>query len=152
MKITEELLVKYNDLQSKWCLGNASAIEFINSLFSAIELYDDLIDKDKEIEEWRIHKDFGNLFIGLHINEWFNANKQYYLPVMILAMNAFQDANNLAKSEDKKLRNLAFHIRNLPIELQIQTAFLVGGYDHMRKASVEIREFFAHESFEEWDK
>jgi hypothetical protein len=49
------------------------------------------------------------------------------------------------------MRNLAFHIRNLGIELYIATAFLLGGYDYMRKVSLEIRTFFAFETFEEWE-
>jgi hypothetical protein len=54
----------------------------------------------------------------------------------------------MCKSDKKHLRNLAFHIRNFGIEIHIATAFLIGGFEHMRKVSREIREFYAFEEFE----
>jgi hypothetical protein len=30
-------------------------------------------------------------------------------------------------------------------------AYLVGGWAHMRKVSLDMREFFIHESFDDWE-
>jgi hypothetical protein len=63
------------------------------------------------------------------------------------SINGFHDANEMCNSEEKRFRSLAFHTRNFGIEIIIATAFLLGGYDHMRKVSREIREFYAFEEF-----
>ena len=94
---------------------------------------------------------FMNLMFVLPENVWFSTHKNYYLPLIMMSINAFHDANDLCKSDKPHLRNLAFHIRNLGIELYIATAFLLGGYEYMRKVSPEIRSFFAFETFEEWE-
>jgi hypothetical protein len=149
--MTEEWQIKNQNNKRRWFLGNELAISFINQLFLAVELWDDLIDKDVEITDERINQVFIMLMFGLPSNDWFIVNRAHYLPLIMTSINGFHDANQMAKSENKKLRNLAFHIRNLGIEIHIATAFLIGGYDHMRNVSSEIREFFAFEAFEEWE-
>jgi len=135
----------------RWMLNHQSAIDFINVFFDAVELWDDLIDKDVKISDTHVNRSFMNLMFVLPENAWFSANKNYYLPLIMMSINGFHDANEMCKSEEPRMRNLAFHIRNLGIELYIATAFLLGGYVYMRKVSPEIRTFFAFETFEEWE-
>lgn len=134
-----------------WCLQNQNALDFLNCFFDAVELWDDLIDKDVVIEDNHINRVFTSLMFVLPSNPWFMANHAYYQPLIMTSINAFHDANEMCSSDKKHLRNLAFHIRNLGIEIHIATAFLLGGFDHMRKVSREIREFYAFETFEEWE-
>lgn len=134
-----------------WCLQNQNALDFLNCFFDAVELWDDLIDKDVVIEDNHINRVFTSLMFVLPSNPWFMANHAYYQPLIMASINAFHDANEMCSSDKKHLRNLAFHIRNLGIEIHIATAFLLGGFDHMRKVSREIREFYAFETFEEWE-
>jgi|ERR1700742_134008 len=150
--MSNEWQVQNQENKKRWFLGNTEAINFINTLFYAVELWDDLIDKDVEISDNRINEVFAGLMVALPGNEWFIKHRFHYFPIIIQSINGFHDANNLAKSQDKKLRNLAFHIRNMGTEIHIATAYLIGGYEYMRKVSGEIREFFAFEQFEEWDK
>jgi hypothetical protein len=134
-----------------WCLGDQKAIDFLNCFFDAVELWDDLIDKDVPIEDAHVNRVFTSLMFVLPANPWFVANYTYYQPLIMASINGFHDANEMCKSDKKHLRNLAFHIRNLGIEIHIATAFLIGGFDHMRKVSREIREFYAFETFENWE-
>ncbi len=150
--MTEEWQKENQQKKRRWFLGDELAISFINQLFYAVELWDDLIDKDVEITNNRINKVFTMLMFSLPSNDFFIAHRAHFLPMIMQSINAFHDANILASSDNKKLRNLAFHIRNLGIEIHIATAFLVGGYDHMRAVSSEIREFFAFEDFEDWER
>ena len=135
----------------RWFLGHAEAIDCIGNILSAFEFWDDLIDKDVELEDDYISKVMVNLLFVLPQNRWFVANTAYYMPLLMMCFSAFFDSNEMCKSDKKHIRNLAFHIRNLGIELYVATAFLVGGYTHMREVSGEIREFFAFETFEEWE-
>jgi len=61
------------------------------------------------------------------------------------------DADELIESDSEKMRQLAFHIRNYTTEILNICVFLVGGMAHLRKVSMEIREFFTHESYSEWE-
>jgi len=137
--------------REKWFLGHREAINFIAGFFNAVELWDDLIDKDTEIATEHVNSAFLFLMFELPSNSWFVANRAYYLPTIMASINAFHDANEMCNSSSERLRQLAFHIRNMGIELYISTALLLGGYSHMRAVSQEIREFFAFESFDEWE-
>ena len=137
--------------KQNWCLGNQNAVDFLNCLFDAVELWDDLIDKDVAVEDSHVNRVFTSLMFSLPLNPWFMANSSYYQPLIMASINGFYDANEMAKSDKKHLRNLAFYVRNLGIEIHIATAFLLGGFKHMRKVSPEIREFYAFETFEEWE-
>ncbi len=137
--------------KQRWFKGNQQAVNFINQLFYCVELWDDLIDKDNEITPDRINECFTMMFVGFAGNDWFIANRAHYLPLIIMAINGFKDSNKMDKDKDEKIRNLAFHIRNLGTEIHIATTFLIGGFEYMNEVSEEIRRFFAFESFKEWD-
>lgn len=137
--------------KSRWFMGNRDAVDFVNALFDAVELWDDLIDKDVDVQPEHINRVFLSLMFALPANRWFTQHKEYYLPLIMTAINGFHDANVMVYSDKKHIRNLAFHVRNFGIELHIATAFLIGGYQHMRDVSQEIREFFAFETFEQWE-
>lgn len=149
--MSEKWQQKNQELKRKWFLGNEQAIRFINGLFYCVEVWDDLIDKDVPVTDTQINEVFTELMFFLPCNDWFIDHRNYYLPLIMMAINGFHDANAMVSSEQKHLRNLAFHIRNLGIEIHIATAFLIGGRDHMRAVSREIREWYAFETFEEWE-
>lgn len=152
MTMNDEWQIQNQINANKWFLGNQEAIDFINGLFYCIELWDDLIDKDEEITDFRVNECMTWLFLNLPSNNWFISNRNSYLPIMKLCINAFKDANIMANNKQKHIRNLAFHLRNMGIELHIMTAYLVGGEQHLRGVSIEIREFYAFETFKEWSK
>lgn len=135
----------------RWFKGNLEAVDFIGNILSAFEFWDDLIDKDVELEDEYINKVMINLLFVLPQNKWFQTHSSYYMPLFMTCFSGFFDSNKMCKSDKKHIRNLAFHTRNLSTELYIATTFLVGGYYHMREVSPEIREFFAFETFEEWE-
>ncbi len=132
----------------RWFMGNTDIIEFLDCFFDAVELWDDLIDKDVPIADEHINRVFMSLMFTLPSNPWYVAKYAYYRPLIMAAINGFHDANAMACSKSKRIRNLAFHVRNFGIEIHIATAFLLGGYSHMREVSREIREFYAFEEFE----
>ena len=136
---------------NRWLLGNKDAVNFINMLFDAVELWDDLIDKDNEISDDFINRGFAELMFGLPASDWFAAHRTFYVPLLLTSINGFLDANEMCKSDQPHHRNLAFHIRNFGIEVILATVFLVGGFGQLREVSREVREFFAFESFEEWE-
>lgn len=127
------------------------ALQVIQVLMNACELWDDLTDKDKPIESCLVDHTFRGVFVDLTVNPFWQRTRTFIEPIIIVAINAWQDANDLEQSESVKERNLAFHIRNFTTELLPAIAFCMGGYDYMRSISKDMRLFFAHESFEQWE-
>lgn len=140
-----------DELRRKWLLGDDEAIAFLVMLMQTVEAWDDIVDRDHAHDPAQVNEAFLCALYGLPANPFFQRHHMQILPLIMVAINAWHDANLLAKRSDEKLKNIAFHLRNMGIEFYILCAFLIGGYEHMRAVSPEIREFFAIESFKEWE-
>lgn len=136
----------------EWLLGNEDAV-LINVQVSHIaEVWDDLKDGDGLPTEKQIAHAFESAMIHLQTNPLYLANHAMLTGFVIVAINAWHDANALQESADRDERMQAFFLRNLGIEITMLLAFIVGGYNHMRAISAEVRAYFRHETFDGWEK
>ena len=130
-------------------IGDAYAVEFIVLVGEVCEIWDDLIDEDKELTKNDIHNAFWLLLIDLPLNPFFDSYKGRLIPVITTAVNAWMDANTFEQgSADDK--NIAYMLRNLGIELTMFVIYLLHGRDYMRQKSMEIRRFFYHETLNQY--
>jgi hypothetical protein len=132
-----------------WMCGNEDAVRVVVQTSHIAEVWDDLADKDRTPTDREIAHAFESAMIHLQTNRFYLANHAMLMGVIVLVANAWHDANQWEVCGDWRAHQ-AFYLRNMGIELAILCAFICGGYDHMRRVSTEIREFFHHETFEEW--
>lgn len=135
----------------EWMMGQPGPIAFLHALGAYVELWDDLIDKDKEISDDEINGTMARGLFDIACNRWFRENADYLSPLLVQMVSAYFDSEELKKDEDVRVRQIAFHLRNYMLELYHACAFLVGGFDHLREVGPEIRRFFAFENFEDWE-
>jgi hypothetical protein len=140
-----------NKKRMEWLLNNQSAYEWLDMMMEAVEFTDDLIDKDKEISQERVLNNMTALMIRLPNNEFYLANRTYLTPFVVQAYFAYRDSEKLKGSEDERHKRLAFQLRDYSAEFYHAAAFCVGGWKHLEKISTEMREFFALETYEEWN-
>lgn len=140
-----------NKKRMEWLLGNQSAYEFLDIVMEAVEFADDLVDGDKEISRERILGNMTALMIRLPNNEFFLAHRGYLTPFIIQTYHAWRDSELLKNSEDERHKMLAFSLRDYSLELYHAAAFCVGGWKHLENISIEMRKFFALETYEEWN-
>jgi len=140
-----------NKKLNEWLLGNQDAIRLVLDMGQLIETWDDLIDKDKPISDSDINDSFYAATVSLPLNPFYAQHAPLIASQMIVSINSWQDANALETSDNEKMRMLAFHIRNYTTEILNICVFLVGGMAHLRNTSMEIREFFTHESYANWE-
>lgn len=134
----------------EWFDGDASAVEFVIALSSLAELWDDLIDKDKEPRD--INQTFWNAMVVLPCNEFFNAHKTFLMPLIVQSINAFQDSVELEKG-DVSDRAYALTLRNLALQLVPMVVFLKKGFSASRQVSLESWRFFTqHDDAMSWIK
>jgi len=135
----------------RWLCGDREAIACLRMLMQVVEAWDDIIDQDKPHSPERINEAFVCALYGLPALPFYARHAGHLLPLVLACVNAWHDSNALCTDESRRVRNLAFHLRNMGLEFYIALAFLTGGYDHMRAVSPEIRRFFCFESFEDWE-
>ena len=110
------------------------------------KVIDDLFDDQ---DKWTGGKTYDLAFlllVELPDNPFFIANRHTLLPLHIVALNAWKDANSWEDAGDTK-RTYALVIRDTLTELGLMTAFLTGGKDHLEKVSLTVRELFLKEEF-----
>lgn len=135
----------------EWFLGNEDAVRCYVTLSSIGETWDDLIDKDKEITNKEINAAFLNALVFLQNNPFYVSYRAFLEPVLIISINAWFDSDILQKSDNGKWRMLAFYLRNYDSELAQACAFCVGGFEQMRKVSIDIRQLLNPESYDQWE-
>jgi hypothetical protein len=135
---------------SKWLLGDEQAIELVQMLGNISEVWDDLIDEESVPDE-QVHLAMTAALLHLPRNPWWARAQPFIHPVLIMATNAWLDSVDMERSDNPKLKERAFCLRDMCIEVIPMMAYLVGGWAHMRKVSLDMREFFAHESFDDWE-
>lgn len=134
-----------------WMLGNADAVAAVHTITEICDVWDDLIDKDVPVTNAQVNEAFTKALIGLQLNRFYKANEAYFFPLIVTGINAWLDANTLQKDTSEKWRMLAFYIRTFGFEICHLAVFLVGGWEHLRRVSLDMRQFFERESYPEWE-
>jgi hypothetical protein len=130
-------------------IGDEHAVQFTLMLSESSEFFDDLIDRDKDISnEWIVRMMF-ILLIDMPANVFFSHYKAHLLPLMAMASNAWLDANDL-QDGDEVAKSRAYVLRDLTLEVTLHVISIVRGRDYMRSVSLDVRNFFLHESLAQY--
>jgi len=148
MDSPEWRVVRDTHLQ-RW-VADPAAIQFFWLFSDTCELFDDLIDKDKPIEDEHVIRVLFNVLTVLPFNAFFEAHKQKLVPVIITGINAWLDANKLEKGGEND-QVFSYVLRGWYMELLLFMISLTRGIEYMRSVSMEVRHFFTwDESLEQY--
>ncbi len=116
---------------------DAAAREYLQCLCYAARFMDDAVDADHgPVDFYRL---FHVLLVELPANPFFQAHRPALLAMHSATLNAWQDADAWLKHPDLR-RQHALVFRDYLTELGLLVAYLVGGYDHRRTVSLQVRE------------
>lgn len=135
----------------RWMAGNQEAVDAVHTITGICDVWDDLVDRDKPVSEEDVNQAFARALIGLQFNPFYRQHQDSFLGLIVTGVNAWLDANALQKSSGEKWRMLAFFIRTFGFEVCHLAAFHVGGWGHLRRVSLDMRQFFERETYSEWE-
>jgi hypothetical protein len=136
----------------EWFDGDQSAVDFLIAISSISELWDDLIDKDKVPTQEDINQTFWNALVTLPCNDFFNAHKTFFMPLILQSINAWHDSVELENGSEND-RAYALTLRLLALQIAPMIVFIKKGFAESRKVSVEMwRYFTAHDDAMKWIK
>jgi hypothetical protein len=134
----------------EWFGGNQRAVDFLVALSSIAELWDDLVDKDKQPSRKEIDAVFWNALVTLPTNEFFNQNRAFLMPLVIQSINAWQDSVEL-ESGNANDRAYALTLRIISLQIAPMIVLLLRGQEAMRDVSTEMwRYFTSHDDAIKW--
>jgi len=124
--------------------GNREAHLYLNIICRVARLIDDLFD---DLHNWKGKNtyDLAHLFlVELPDNPFFISNRQHLLPLHLVALNAWKDANSWEAAGGIK-RTYALVIRDTLTEVGLMVAYLTKGREHLEEVSLTVRELFIKE-------
>jgi hypothetical protein len=134
----------------EWFGGNQSAVEFVLALSTMAELWDDLTDKDKELSPQDIQSAMWAALVTLPNNEFFNTHKNWFMPLIVQAMNSYEDSVELEQGSTND-RAYALTLRIIALQISSMVVLLLRGREAARACSVEMWKYFtAHDDAVEW--
>jgi len=135
-----------NDKLLEW-VGDSHAVQFILHMGQVAEVWDDLIDRDKDFDDNHIHSAFWALLIELPLNPFFDRFKGQLIPLMTVGINTWLDSN-VMQDGDEEEQIQAYVLRRWLLELSIYVVYLTRGREYAQQHSLEIRKFFTrYETF-----
>lgn len=146
---TEEWIAIRDEKFKEW-FGDPSAEHFARIFSKSTELFDDMVDGDKQRTAEDVFHWMHSLWFELQFNEFWNTRKNFLIPVMLMAANAWMDANELEKG-DLNDRVYSYSLRNLALQVFPMMVFVMYGQKRMREVSLDIHRFFtAHETLDDY--
>ena len=131
-------------LLEEW-IPDAEARRWLLAFGEVCEVFDDLVDRDKPVPDERIYATMFRVLVEMPLNPFFDQWRENLLPVVILGINAWIDANRYEQREPMKENEMvmAYSLRNWYAEIVHLIIYLTRGRDVMLNLSPEIRGFFS---------
>jgi len=146
---TPEWQAARNEKLQEW-IQDPYAIRFIVDFADTCELFDDMIDRDKPLEDDHIVRVLFKVLTEIPLNPFFDRFKSQLIPIIVTGINAWLDANTLENGSDND-KVFAYVLRDWYMEFVAYVVYLTRGRDYMRSISMDIRQFFTHhETLEEY--
>lgn len=134
----------------EYMLGNSDAVKFLIDIFTVAHIWDDLIDKDKPLSDYQINQSYWISLIEIPRNPFFLKNSFHLTSLFEAFANQWFDANEMHYGEKEDTR-YSFVLKDTLMDMVAHCAKIVGGFEHMRKVSMEIRELTEiHQTFQQY--
>jgi len=151
MKDVDLQLPLFKENLHYWLQGNSAAVVFCLDMIKAIHLWDDLIDKDTEIEDEDINDVFTFLMVDMPMNPFYVLNQRDLAPMMNTIILKWHTANVFEKEKEVNDVDKAYMLRAELYQLFVLCATLIGGRTWGRDMSVNIWRLYG-ESVDELKK
>lgn len=152
MNATPEVsqLITHRSEVSAFLQGNKEATDFVCDMFVVLHIWDDLIDKDKELTDAEIHYAFWLALMQLPCNPFYIRNFNTLQPILANSIINWQAANKMENEGSTKDEAIAFILRGAYTDLLTMSAYLVGGLSWVTQITPDIRRWAHQETFQEY--
>ena len=138
------------DQQLREWVADEEALRFFIDLSHFVEIYDDLVDRDKPVSADDINHALFAALCYMPSNPFFLQHRLTLTPLIFTSINAWADANEFQNGTMSE-KALAYGLKGGGVEVLLSIISITRGVEYMRSISAEVRRIvMAHESFEEY--
>lgn len=130
--------------------GDQWAVQLCLDLFTTAQVWDDLIDKDKPVNNDAINAAFFIALINIPANPFYREYGAHLRPLILNAILRWKDANKLEHGSLSD-QHQAFIHRAAIYDIFVMCAYLIGGVKWAEEVGPEMRQLYG-EKFENFAK
>lgn len=130
--------------------GDAAAVDLVLAIAEISHTWDDLIDRDKPVDDARINRAFTLALLELPRNPFYLQHRDELLPVMTTGALNYLTANEYEKQDDAEAHALAHVLRYGIADLVLFVAYLIGGQEWAQSVAPELRKLSQKDSLENY--
>lgn len=133
----------------RWLNGDQQAIAFCYEVVAVAHVWDDLIDKDKPVEDKAINDVFFAVLLKMPSNPFYRQYQDQLRPIMMSAIAQWQTANILEKGDDND-KDKAFVLRASIFHIIQFCAIIIGGMQWGVDVGAEIWRYYSETKKDFW--
>lgn len=129
---------------------NKDAVNLMKYLCKFANVYDDLIDKDKDIADDEIHLMFSNLLLDIPNNQFFKENLDAVVAVITTGLLNYHAANQIEKIGNLEELRISHSLRYSMIDVGLLCMKICSGYKFATKNARRARLMFQNDTWEHY--
>ncbi len=130
------------------CRGNQDAVRFLEDITEILHLWDDLVDRDKPLQDAQINQTMWKALITLPRNPFYASYFQQLNTLLMAAIVNWEVATHMEREpHGENDLAIAFILRSAYIDLVLGVALIVGGRDHALEMMLPARRLWHNEGF-----
>lgn len=135
------------DLLLRWLKNDKAAADYVEMVCNVAHVWDDLIDRDKDVSDEDISKAFFEALIRLPRNPFYRKHFDHLNSVLMNAISNWQVATKLERKGGEYEKSIAFILRSSYIDLVTQSALLVADQQWACQVGEEARRLAHGETY-----
>ncbi len=130
--------------------GNEDATRFMQIIGEWSHIYDDLIDKDKNVNDDKIHWVMWELLVNLQLNSFFTTYSSFLIPVIMTGILNWHAANEIEKNGNLEELRVSHSLRYSISDVGLMAMLLASGKEFADKNAKRARLMFQYDTWEHY--
>jgi len=134
----------------EWFGGNQDAINMYHMFVDLLHVWDDLVDKDKDVTEKEINNAFLICLVYLPANPFYQKIQAAILPMWLTVVSAYQTANQYERDKDEHGVEIAHTLRYTAGNIIAYAVHVCVGPEEAAKHMPEVWKTIVAERYDEY--
>jgi len=137
-----------NSGKLEWFGGNQDALSMYAAIIDLAHIWDDLVDRDKEVSAETINHAFLIALVYLQCNPFYQRIQSQVAPMWITVVSSFEAANKFEREKDEHGLEIAHMLRYAGGQIIAYAIYVCVGADKAREYVPQMWKTLADERFE----
>lgn len=136
----------------EWFGGNHHALAMFEAFVFLSHVWDDLVDKDKDVSESQINEAFMTALAYLPSNPFYRSIQEAILPMWMVVVSCYETANHYEREKDDHGIEISHGLRYAAGNIIAYAVIVCVGQEEAKKHLPEMWKIIFHERFDEYRK